>query len=76
MDKIAAKLWECIRFAWKFSLSDRSRFYWKKPQEQNALRILLNKLSQLKLPGSLVSQFITVRDFLLKMKGKILYPNS
>lgn len=45
------------RFARKYSLSDRSRYYWGDPQVQNALRILFNNLQKKSLPLTLISQF-------------------
>ena len=45
------------RFARKYSLSDRSRYYWAKPQVQNALQKLFSNLHQIPLPLTLISQF-------------------
>ncbi len=45
------------RFARKYSLSDRSRYYWGYPDVQKALQKLLTNLHQLALPLTLISQF-------------------
>ena len=44
-------------FARKFSLSDRSRYYWVKPDVQKALRILIENLTNKLLPLTLISQY-------------------
>ncbi len=46
------------RFARKYSFSDRSRYYWPKPEVQEALRTLLANLAQNPVPLSLLSQFM------------------
>jgi D-tagatose-1,6-bisphosphate aldolase subunit GatZ/KbaZ len=45
------------RFARKYSLSDRSRYYWGNPDVQNALQKLLANLHQAPVPLTLISQF-------------------
>jgi D-tagatose-1,6-bisphosphate aldolase subunit GatZ/KbaZ len=45
------------RFARKFSLSDRSRYYWGRPAIQAALARLLENLSSQDIPITLISQF-------------------
>jgi len=44
-------------FARKYSLSDRSRYYWGDPRVQNAIRALLTNLSTKSLPLTLISQY-------------------
>jgi D-tagatose-1,6-bisphosphate aldolase subunit GatZ/KbaZ len=46
-----------VAFARKFSLSDRVRYYWAKPDVQGALNALLANLCGKPLPLSLVSQY-------------------
>jgi D-tagatose-1,6-bisphosphate aldolase subunit GatZ/KbaZ len=45
------------RIARKFSLSDRSRYYWAQPAVQTALERLLANLSAVDIPMTLLSQF-------------------
>ena len=47
-----------IRFARKYSFSDRSRYYWPNQEVQQALRILLANLAQSPVPLALLSQFM------------------
>ncbi len=47
-----------VRFARKYSFSDRCRYYWPKPEVQEALRILLANLAQNPVPPPLLSQFL------------------
>lgn len=46
-----------LQFARKYSLSDRSRYYWTNPDVQKALEHLFNNLEHLDIPLSLISQF-------------------
>lgn len=48
---------EQLRFARKYSFSDRSRYYWPADSVQKALDNLLRNLSSVSLPLSLLSQF-------------------
>lgn len=45
-----------IQFARKYSLSDRSRYYWPNPKVQDALKRLLRNLQKHEMPLSLLSQ--------------------
>ncbi len=59
-----------IRFAMRYSLFDRVRYYWSYPEVQKALGRLFSNLRSVKLPFSLLSQFFPlqcrkVRDGLL-----------
>lgn len=64
-----------LRFARKFSLSDRSRYYWTKPQVAEALQLLLNNLSeQDDIPWSLVDQFFPCRDLSFRSGRKYDLP--
>jgi D-tagatose-1,6-bisphosphate aldolase subunit GatZ/KbaZ len=45
-------------FARKYSLSDRIRYYWPKPDLQNALARMLENLSKIPIPLSLLSQYM------------------
>jgi len=47
-----------LRFARKYSLSDRSRYYWPQPNVDAALRRLIQNLMSYPPPVSLVSQFL------------------
>lgn len=46
-----------LRFARKYSLSDRIRYYWPDPRIKSALQRLLDNLSQQPVPLTLISQF-------------------
>jgi D-tagatose-1,6-bisphosphate aldolase subunit GatZ/KbaZ len=50
-----------LRFARKFSLSDRARYYWPDPRIQAALQQLLNNLSANPIPLPLLSQYAPVQ---------------
>jgi D-tagatose-1,6-bisphosphate aldolase subunit GatZ/KbaZ len=45
-------------FKRKYSLSDRARYYWVRPEIQNAFERLVNNLGKQVLPYSLLSQFV------------------
>ncbi len=65
-----------VEFARKFSLSDRSRYYWTKPQVVEALQLLLDNLSQQELPWSLVSQFFPDQADAAKQGREYRMPRS
>jgi len=44
-------------FARKFSLSDRIRYYWQEPRVQSSLQLLINNLTGINIPLSLISQY-------------------
>jgi D-tagatose-1,6-bisphosphate aldolase subunit GatZ/KbaZ len=48
-------------FARKYSLSDRSRYYWGDPQVQSSLASLLQNLGEKPLPRTLLSQFLPLQ---------------
>ncbi len=50
-----------LRFARKYSYSDRSRYYWAQPQVQAALLTLLKNLSAHPVPLTLLSQHMPVQ---------------
>jgi D-tagatose-1,6-bisphosphate aldolase subunit GatZ/KbaZ len=50
-----------IRFARKYSLSDRSRYYWPAGDVQNATLALLENLNAQPIPLTLLSQFFPVQ---------------
>ena len=45
-------------FKRKYSLSDRARYYWVRPEVQNAFACLMKNLGEKVLPYSLLSQFV------------------
>ncbi|MFV2044562.1 MAG: class II D-tagatose-bisphosphate aldolase non-catalytic subunit [Anaerolineales bacterium] len=47
-------------FARKYSLSDRSRYYWPVPSVQQALKRLLANLGQSSIPLTLLSQYLPI----------------
>jgi D-tagatose-1,6-bisphosphate aldolase subunit GatZ/KbaZ len=47
-----------LRFARKFSLSDRVRYYWPDPRIQEALGKLMRNLDEVEIPYSLLSQYV------------------
>lgn len=50
-----------LRFARKYSFSDRSRYYWPDPQVQQALARLIGNLQQHPVPLTLLSQFLPLQ---------------
>ena len=63
-------------FKRKFSLSDRIRYYWVRPEVQAALDRLMTNLSGLKLPVSLMSQFAPQEMSLLTEQGAPWTPDN
>lgn len=64
-----------LQFARKYSLSDRSRYYWTKPQVAEALQLLLNNLpGQKDIPWSLVDQFFPGQDSFFRAERKYDLP--
>jgi D-tagatose-1,6-bisphosphate aldolase subunit GatZ/KbaZ len=59
-----------IYLARKFSLSDRSRYYWQVPMVKDAVDLLLQNLQQVKIPLTLLSQYLP-RHYLEIRKGKL-----
>lgn len=59
-----------LRLARKYSLSDRSRYYWPAGRVQDALVELLDNLNSVELPQTLLSQFFPVQ-FEKVRKGKL-----
>src|SRR5688572_16965322 len=49
-------------FKRKYSLSDRARYYWARPEVQNAFDRLMNNLGDKVLPYSVLSQFVSQTD--------------
>jgi len=47
-----------LRLKRKFSLSDRSRYYWPEERLQSAVSALIKNLSTLKIPATLISQYL------------------
>jgi D-tagatose-1,6-bisphosphate aldolase subunit GatZ/KbaZ len=52
---------EELKFARKFSFSDRSRYYWPDPAVEASLKTLLANMGNQPLPASLVSQFLPMQ---------------
>jgi D-tagatose-1,6-bisphosphate aldolase subunit GatZ/KbaZ len=50
-----------LKFARKYSFSDRSRYYWPNPKVDAALKMLLKNLSEAKVPVTLLSQYMPVQ---------------
>jgi D-tagatose-1,6-bisphosphate aldolase subunit GatZ/KbaZ len=42
----------------KFSLSDRSRYYWQVPMVKEAVSVLLQNLQRVEIPLTLLSQYL------------------
>jgi len=55
-----------LRLAFRYSLSDRSRYYWPVPQVQEAVRRLLANLGCASIPWPLASQFLPLQSRLLR----------
>lgn len=49
---------ETLRYARKYSYSDRSRYYWPRPELQQAIATLFANLAERPLPLTLLSQFM------------------
>jgi D-tagatose-1,6-bisphosphate aldolase subunit GatZ/KbaZ len=47
-----------LRFARKYSLSDRSRYYWSEPTVASAVQRLISNLTEFPAPISLLSQYL------------------
>jgi D-tagatose-1,6-bisphosphate aldolase subunit GatZ/KbaZ len=47
-----------LRFARRYSYSDRSRYYWTRPEPRKALQILVGNLSEHPVPLTLLSQYM------------------
>jgi D-tagatose-1,6-bisphosphate aldolase subunit GatZ/KbaZ len=52
---------EQAAFARKFSFSDRSRYYWPRPEVEKALERLIGRLKESPPPLSLVSQYMPIQ---------------
>lgn len=50
-----------IRLARKYSLSDRIRYYWTKPEVTKAVNMLIDNLESREIPLILISQFMPVQ---------------
>jgi D-tagatose-1,6-bisphosphate aldolase subunit GatZ/KbaZ len=50
------------RLARRYSLSDRSRYYWSVPEVQEAVRRLMTNLGRTAIPWPLLSQFLPVQS--------------
>ncbi len=48
-------------FARKYSFSDRSRYYWTKPEVVFALQKLIDNLNSITIPNSLLSQYMPIQ---------------
>ena len=59
-----------IHLARKYSLSDRSRYYWQVPMVKGAVELLLKNLGQVEIPLTLISQYLP-RHFLDIRKGSL-----
>ena len=52
---------EDLKFARKYSYSDRSRYYWPDTKVQTSLRTLFENMGSRPLPASLLSQFLPMQ---------------
>jgi D-tagatose-1,6-bisphosphate aldolase subunit GatZ/KbaZ len=52
---------DSIRLARKYSLFDRSRYYWGNNSVKESLDILISNLRSIKIPLSLISQFLPIQ---------------
>lgn len=59
-----------LRCARKYSYSDRSRYYWALPEVQQALRILVDNLTQFPVPLTLLSQYMS-EQYLAVREGRL-----
>jgi D-tagatose-1,6-bisphosphate aldolase subunit GatZ/KbaZ len=64
------------RFARKYSLSDRSRYYWPVPSVQKALNRLLANLGQDPIPLTLLSQYLPLQYDRLREGSLINKPRA
>jgi D-tagatose-1,6-bisphosphate aldolase subunit GatZ/KbaZ len=51
-----------LRLARRYSLSDRSRYYWSVPEVQEAVRRLMANLGRAPIPWPLLSQFLPIQS--------------
>jgi D-tagatose-1,6-bisphosphate aldolase subunit GatZ/KbaZ len=56
-----------IEYKLKYSLSDRSRYYWSIEKVDSAVKILINNLNRLELPLPLLSQYFPEEYNLLRL---------
>jgi D-tagatose-1,6-bisphosphate aldolase subunit GatZ/KbaZ len=47
-----------VYLALKYSLSDRSRYYWQVPMVKEAVELLLRNLRAVEIPMTLISQYL------------------
>lgn len=59
-----------LKYARKYSYSDRSRYYWLYPEVKNAMDRLISNLSQSTIPVTLLSQFMPLQ-YKAVIKGEI-----
>lgn len=50
-----------LKFARKFSYSDRSRYYWPNPKVDAALKLLVKNLSDISIPVTVLSQYLPLQ---------------
>jgi len=59
-----------LYLALKYSLSDRSRYYWQVPMVKDAVAFLIKNLKQTEIPLTLISQYLP-RHYLEIRKGRL-----
>ena len=62
-------------FSRKFSLSDRIRYYWSEPKVVSAMEILIQNLTEMEIPLTLISQYLPEQYHALR-NGEIDYSIS
>jgi D-tagatose-1,6-bisphosphate aldolase subunit GatZ/KbaZ len=62
------------RFARAFSLSDRVRYYWPRPEVESALARLLDNVGREAIPVPLLSQYLPVATDALRAAGVTVTP--
>lgn len=60
----------------RFSLSDRSRYYWPVPGVQQAFQRLLDNLAKRPIPSSLLSQFVPVQYAAIRQGALASHPRA
>jgi D-tagatose-1,6-bisphosphate aldolase subunit GatZ/KbaZ len=65
-----------IYLARKYSLSDRSRYYWQVPMVKDAVRRLLENLARVSIPLTLLSQYLPRHYLEIRDRGLSASPDS
>jgi len=65
-----------LHLALRYSLSDRSRYYWQVPMVQDAVKRLLENMERIPIPMTLLSQFLPQHYPLVRSGGLTAKPEA